>query len=170
MPITATLNDPDGVVGTVTWTWTEGNGSPPRRQSNLYADQRRSHADRERVSYDDKLTANDSRRFSQADRLMRLLFPNIYEVRDEQTSNSRPEFQDDEGNKITSTTREIEENAGSKADVDRGHCGWSPKTDDTATAQRPDLHPERPRCGLVQDQPRRALPRMELSWDRRCQR
>ena len=42
---------------------------------------------------------------------------NTFDIRPKQTSNSSPVFEDDEDNKITSTTREIEENAGADATV-----------------------------------------------------
>ena len=114
VPITATLTDPDGIVGTPTWTWNQGAGgvvagankatfTPTTGDGTLVVT----------VSYQDGEVGADGTAQDVAAADISI----TYEIRVKQTSNSSPEFQDDEDNKITTMVREIEENAGDNAAV-----------------------------------------------------
>ena len=109
VPVTATLSDPDGVVGTPTWTWSQGGGPVSGATKATFTPTADGVTLAVTVSYDDALTdpeddGSDNRSVEAA------AISNTYNTRVKQTSNRAPVFEDDEGDRITRTTREIEEN------------------------------------------------------------
>ena len=117
VPLTATLTDPDGVVGATTWTWSQGGTDVPTATKATFTPTATGELLVE-VDYEDSLSdasaEDDKRNIEQttgADENATAKVSRTYVIRPMRTSNSRPEFQDDEGNRYTSTTREIEENA-----------------------------------------------------------
>ena len=131
--ITATLNDPDGVVGTARWTWSVG-GTPVAGQTKNTFTPRPAITGRVAdtgqltvaVCYTDVLNRGQAcpatggstpREITQASDSTADEVARTYSIRAIQSANSRPEFQDEEDNKITSTTREIPENTGEGVNV-----------------------------------------------------
>ena len=108
VPITATLSDPDGVVGTPAWTWTQTGDTSSATGDKASFTPTDTGTLAVTVSYDDGLTDpeddDEKRTIAAGDA------PNTYNIRAKQTSNRAPVFEDDEGDRITRTTREIEEN------------------------------------------------------------
>ena len=110
VPITATLSDADGIDGKIEWTWTQAGDTTNDSGDKATFTPTDTGTLTVSAIYDDKLTAgtpatDDKRSLVATDA------PNLYAIRGKQTSNARPEFRDDEGNKVTSKTRELEENA-----------------------------------------------------------
>ena len=128
VPLTATLTDPDGVVGKVNWTWTLETPTVPATSpytkeesaTSTWTPPEGTGDVTVAVCYNDALSGNQAcptgtgtpastpRTITQiandAD------ISNTYDIRAKQPSNSRPEFKNDEDEKITRTTRSIEEN------------------------------------------------------------
>ena len=139
-PITATLTDPDGVVGKVKWTWTlatldtgtPADASPYTKEeavSSTWMPPAGTGDVTVGVEYMDSLSDGTARTITEADDGTDI--DNLYEIRAHQASNSRPKFVNDEGRSISSTTREIDENNDAGEVVGEAVLAEDDETDDT---------------------------------------
>ena len=111
VPITATLSEPDGVVGSVMWTWDSATTPVPGTTTNTFIPVTANEALTVTVSYTDKQDRTATRSVAVSD------IQNIFNVRTMQTSNRAPKFVDGEGATVTEKVREIRENTDAGTDV-----------------------------------------------------
>ncbi len=105
--VMATLSDPDGVVGTPSWTWNDGGTEVTNGKANFTP-----RANTQGSPLSVSVTYKDAEAGATGDNqtVADANISSTYNIRGVQTSNKAPVFEDDEGKKITSTTREIKEN------------------------------------------------------------
>ena len=110
VPLTATLSEPDEVVGSVTWTWAIGgtDADPNVGSSTNSFTPTGTGILTVVVSYKDGQGGDTVREIAATDPNDQV--DNTYNIREKQTSNSRPRFEDGEGAEITNTLKEVAEN------------------------------------------------------------
>ena len=107
-PITATLSDPDGVIGKITWQWlVDGTEVDSANKATFTPREGQDEGDPLSVRVD---MYKDGEVGADGENQTVAAVSQTYLIREKQTSNRAPVFRDDEENRVTSYVREIKEN------------------------------------------------------------